>query len=41
MKKTDQRMALEYLKRLRLLLRGDKKTLMEEREKEASVSESA
>ena len=41
MKKSETRKALEYLKRLRLLLRGDKKTLMEEREKEASVSESA
>ena len=41
MKEPDQRKAMEYLKRLRLLLRGDKKTLMEEREKEASVSESA
>ena len=41
MKETDQRKALEYLNRLRLLLRGDKKTLMEEREREASVSKSA
>lgn len=41
MKRSDQQKALDYLKRLRLLLRGDKKTLMEEREKEASVSESA
>ena len=34
MKKLSQQKALEYLRKLRLLLLGDKKTLMEEREKE-------